>query len=404
MRVLLIGYFSESSGWGQASRDYAIALDAAGVDVVIRTVHINSSQHEFPQRLKELHEKSSAGCDICIQHLLPHHMEFHGGFEKNIGLFVCETDSFRDSTWADQLNLMDAVIVPCRANWAAARRSGVNVPIHIVPHATDISRFQRSYEPLEQLKPFREQESFIFYVIGEWVRRKNFGSLLRAFHTEFDVGENVELVIKTNVPGSSSGESASLVQGACDEIKRSLKLHGDVKDYKSEIVITDRLTSEGIMRLHAACDCFVSPTHGEAWMIPAFDAMAMGKTPIVPDVSPFSDYLVEERHFADDSLGGWLVPSYETQVFGANDTFDDLYTGRERWCDVNQFELQSSMRQVFSDSRARTDRSLNGRENAYNFTYETIGVLFEKVLHNEQKANNRSSDETSTTRLRLSKK
>ncbi len=380
MRVLMIGYFRESSGWGTAARDYALALDAVGIDVAIRCINLGNSNFQLPPKLVELENRPSVGAEICIQHLLPHHMQFSGGFKRNIGLFVCETSNFAESTWADQLNLMDEVIVPCMDNRNAARNSGVTVPIHIIPHATDITRFERGYGVLEQLKPYKDQGSFIFYMVGEWIRRKNTGALLRAFHTEFDPDENVELVIKSNVPGLSPAQGKARIESACNEIKDALKLHGEHRDsYKQEIVITERLTEEGMMKLHATCDCFVLPSHGEAWCIPAFDSMAMGKTPIVSNTGCWDFVGVSE------SLpGGWIVDSFDSQVFGVNDSFGDLFTGREEWKDVNHRHLRTCMREAFQNKEGRAARSETGRENAYQFTYEQVGLQFKKVLHEQQ--------------------
>lgn len=379
MKVLYIGYLKESSGWGCAARDYALALDAAGVDVVVRCIMLKNSTYELPPRLAELESKSSAGCDVCVQHLLPHHFEFNGKFQKNFGLFVCESSHFKESNWADQCNFMDEIIVPCCDNFLATRFSGVTVPMHIVPHATDVTRFERSYGVLEQLKPQVDRDTFLFYAVGEWVRRKNFGALLRAFHTEFDPDENVELVIKSSLPGHQPDYAKARIESACDEIKGGLKLHGGKKGfYKKEIVITDRLTEEGMMKLHSSCDCFVLPSHGEAWCIPAFDAMAMGKTPIVPDGSCFPDWVTSRA-----GHGGYLVESHDSQVFAVNDSFEDMFTGNEEWKDVKHSSLRAVMRDAF-EGGDRAARSEIGRENAYNFTYQKVGLQFQKVLHGQE--------------------
>jgi hypothetical protein len=82
MKVLYIGVYRDMTGWGQAARDYILSLDAVGIDVVPRAIKLDNSKPEIPDRIKELEQKNSAGCDIVIQHLLPDMMQYHGGFAK----------------------------------------------------------------------------------------------------------------------------------------------------------------------------------------------------------------------------------------------------------------------------------------------------------------------------------
>ena len=375
MKVLYIGVYRDGTGWGQAAIDYILSLDAAGVEVVPRALKLNGRQHVPPERVLELESKSSRGCDVVVQHVLPHQMDYNGRM-FNVGLFASETSDFRASVWPDRLNCMDKVVVINRQQAEAARRSGVTVPIYVVPHATDISRFQRSYEPLESLRPYKERGDFLFYFIGEMVRRKNLAALLKAFHLEFDPSEPVQLVIKTDRPGLPPDESRRHVEAFCNEIKRGLKLHGGkVEHYKEEVVITDRLTDQGMMRLHATCDCFVLPSYGEAWAIPAFDAMAMGKTPIVTACTGFLDYLSDSE--------GWLVRCHEEPVFGVNDTFEDLFVGSESWSAVDISHMRRCMRDAYEKESLRKEKATNGIAKAYDFSYGVIGPVLKKALENE---------------------
>ncbi len=375
MKALYIGVYRDGTGWSQAAIDYILALDATGVDVVPRAIKLNNHQPTLPPRLLELEAKSSSGCDFCVQHLLPHQMQFNGRFKANLGLFVWETSHFNNSAWADRLNCLDGSIVPDEGTFYAAMRSGVDEDKSpsIVPHATDITRFQRSYEPLDALNPLKEQGSFLFYFVGEMVRRKNLAALLKAFHTEFDPSEQVELVIKTSLPGRSPAEARQHVEHTCSEIKRGLKLHGGHESYyKREIILTERLSDLGMMRLHASCDCFVIPSYGEAWCIPAFDAMALGKTPIVSNCGGFPSYVSDET--------GWLVDTHEEPVFGVNDSFGDLYVGDEYWRAVDIRHLRRCMREAYGQRELRVQKSEAGRQRAYDFTHETVGLQLQKVL------------------------
>ena len=368
MKVLWVGPYRDNTGYGSASCDYVLALDEAGVDVVCRPLKLNDRNYDPGLRLRQLESGESGRLTHVVQHCLPHQMDYHGGL-YNIGLFASETSDFRSSNWADRLNLMDEVWVINNQQVGACRDSGVSRPIRVVPHATDVGRFQRSYETLTELEPFKQAGEFLFYAIGEMVRRKNHAALLKAFYTEFDVSEAVRLVVKTDLPGKSSEEMRRHVDVFGDEIRRGLKLRGE---HKQIVWMFDRMRDEELLRLHASCDCFVLPSYGEAWGIPAFDAMAMGKTPIVTAGTGALDWL-------DDDCG-WLVQTHEEQVFGAHETFADLMTGDEYWHAVDIRHLRACMREAFVDRTKREAKARRGMERAYYFSRGRIGALMKGFL------------------------
>lgn len=370
MRVVYVGVFRDGTGWAQAAIDYVLSLDAAGVDVVPRCLKLNGSKPELPPRLLELEAKSSQGCDVVIQHVLPHHTDVNGRFGANIALFASETSDFRKTSWADRLNLMDNVWVINRQMVEAAHASGVKKPIAVIPHATDVEKFQKSYPTLSLLKPYKN--NFLFYWAGEFVRRKNLQGLLQAFHSEFDPSEPVKLVIKTNKSGMSPQEVHQHAKAFCSKIKHGLKLHSSERHYNEEIIITDRLAEEEMGQLHSSCDCFVMPSYGEAWCIPGFDAMGFGKTPIVSTNTGFLDYI-------DDSVG-WLIPCQPAPVFGVDDTFSELYTGHEHWQVPNIMELRRAMREAFENRSLREQKALEGMGRIYDFSYEKIGGKMKEEL------------------------
>ena len=83
MKVLYIGHYKEFGGWATAAKNYILALDSVGVDVVCRNVTLTRDR-KIDGRLAELEDRSVEGCDICIQHLLPHHLIGTKRFKKNI--------------------------------------------------------------------------------------------------------------------------------------------------------------------------------------------------------------------------------------------------------------------------------------------------------------------------------
>jgi hypothetical protein len=149
-KVLYVGPFDQT-GWGRASIDYALALDSIGVDVACRPFSYGGDVRAAPPRVHELMKKPAHGAGFIIQHCLPRDFVYHGG-AANFGLYATETTDFRASGWADRINMLDGAIVINPQSAQASRDSGVTVPLYVVPHACDVSRFQRSFAAVENAR------------------------------------------------------------------------------------------------------------------------------------------------------------------------------------------------------------------------------------------------------------
>lgn len=369
MRVLFIGNYYDGTGYAAACIDHILALDTAGVDVVPRPIKLNNRRGEVPKRILELEQKTSSGCDVCIQFTLPHLMDYNGRFKKNIAMFAWETDDFSTSSWPQKLRCMDEIWVSCPDMVHACRRNALE-HIRIVSYPCDITKYQKEYKPIDI--PERGQD-FIFYFIGEMNRRKNLAALIKAFHLEFNPTEPVSLLIKTGIPGLSPDIARQRLVEFCNEIKKGMKLYPTLDCYRPEILITEELSNHDIMRLHSSCDCFVMPSRGESWCIPAFDAMAMGKTPITTDSTGMSCY--------NDDSTGTLVLSHEEPVFGMVDTFNDIYTSREYWREISIMDLRHAMRDAYEDKEGREEKSACGINRAYYYDYMTVGTIMKDFLY-----------------------
>lgn len=363
MKVLYVGPFRDPSGWGRGANDWILSLDAAGVEVVPRCIRYRRGPGEPLPRVLELEKRSDKGCDVVIQCCIPDGFDYHGGFARNVGLYFSEVDDFASSCWPRHINTMDEAWVPCNAGRDASTASGVTIPLRVIGCGADMSRFERSYRP----HPVRDRHpgSFLFYTIGEGIRRKNFKALVVAFHIEFGPSEPVELVIKTSIPSLPPSRAIAATRLELAKVHAELGLYADDSHYKREIILADYLSVEAISRLHAACDCYVGPGYGEGWGIPAFDALAFGKTPIATACGAHLDYLSDEV--------GWLVPGHKAPVMGMASCDASLYTGRQEWTEIDIASLRAAMRQAYEDRELREHKSLAGIERAYDFSHAAVG-------------------------------
>ena len=369
MKILYIGHYRDGTGWAHAAQGYILSLDRVGIEVVPRSIKLNELSCPIPSRIEELETNSDKNCDVVIQHVLPHNMDFNGDISKNIALYVTETDHCKNTSWPERIGLLDEAWVPNKfmAN-KQAKNSHIATPHYVVPHAADMDKYQKDYEPLEF--PFFK-DKFVFYYIGEMNRRKNLGALLKAFHLEFRPEEDVGLAIKAHIAGESAETSEQHLSELSSKVKQGLKLYNDESLYHKEVFICGYLSDEQIMKMHKTFDCFVSTSFGEAWGIPIFDAMAMGKTPICTDSGGPKDFL---------GGGGYLVESRNENCFGVLDSFGELYVGNEQWSSPDINSVRKFMRKAFENQLDRKKRSETGTNNAYKYSYANVGNLMAKIL------------------------
>ena len=255
--------------------------------------------------------------------------------------------------------------------------SGIDIPIKIIPHTFDTSKYDEEYKLLDIPYMKDLENRFVFYFIGEAIRRKNIFGLLKAFHLEFGVDEPVDLILKVNKSGMNDTECGSYITDLCTTVKENLKLYPTKDHYKSEFITTGFLDNEKLMRFHQSMDCLVMPSYGEAWCLPAFDAMAMGNTPICTNVGGMSDFL--------EDGGGVLVNGTLEPCFGMTETFEDLYTGRENWMSIDVRSLQKAMRKIYHLASNSDKKYLNlqtqGREIAERYSYKNIGSKIKEALN-----------------------
>ena len=373
MKTLFVGVYRDGTGWGNAAQNYILALDAANVDVVPRHIKLNNNQADVTERILELEKKDICGCELVIQNILPYQMEYHGKL-KNVGLYFTETSSIKRSGWVEKINLLDEAWVANSQSRKVSESSGVNIPIRKFHVPVDTSVYEKQYDNLYQQLP-ELKDNFVFYFVGEVTRRKNLVALLKAFHLEFAPSENVHLLIKANLSGMSDVECSQKVQEMCDTVKTELKIYKNKNDYKQELILCQNLSQEMMMVVHQTCDCFVMPSFGEGWCMPAFDAMAMGNTPIVNNVGGMTEFI-------DDS-NGWLVKNNQEPVFGmSNSSLPSMFSARENWWNIDVLDLMRCMREAYKDHEKRKSKSDSGINRAYDFSLSNVGKEMKDAIKN----------------------
>jgi glycosyltransferase involved in cell wall biosynthesis len=358
-KVLYIGNYRDGTGWGNACLNNILAMDNVGINVIPRAVSYEARQIDYPERIKQLEAKSSYGCNICIQHVLPHLLSYNANY-KNIGFLAVETSPFKLTGWTESLNLMDEIWVPSLECKGHCRMSGVKVPIYVVPHSLNISEYQ-THKSIGGIKEIDNTFNFLF--IGEFIERKNVKALIQSFHAEFYPEEPVNLVLKT------SKANASMVQKYCDGIKARMKLR---KSYKKEIVLSGMLEDKMYKSIIKQCHRFVMPSRGEAFCIPALESMACG----VP--------VIWTKNTGIDDFGvGRSVDSTEQPCFGAIDTVPNLDNYGAYWREIDLRGLQFAMREAYMKWKSKEADVLSKKamKEATKMDHTIVGKTIKELLN-----------------------
>lgn len=377
MKVLYIGHYKEFGGWSQAATDYILALDKVGVDVVCRNVTLTRDKENVDSRILELESKDSSGCDVCIQHVLPHHVVGSDEFKKNIAFLASESTSIKHLPWFEQIKQVDEVWVPNQDSRKSLMDDGIS-SVKVVPHTCNLSKYKQQYQGINI--PDTEN-CFKFYYIGDINDRKNIESILTCFYSEFDKSENVSLILKVKKFGHSPEKISEVVDKISNNVKESLRMYGDTKEYKKLVIISEEVDDRGISMLHYNMDCFLCPSHGEAWSIPSFDAMCFGNTPICSNFGGPKEFI--DRN---DWRTGSLVNGVSVVCKCSDAAFPDLFTGREYWFQPSELDIKNQMRTYYNSwSKDKISYKIRnqaaGIKRAESYSYDNIGKLMKEIIN-----------------------
>lgn len=160
--------------------------------------------------------------------------------------------------WVQILNSrFDAVVVPDEFLVRVYKRSGVQIPIFVIPNSLYLDDF------LSQPIKSKKNEPFTFGVSGTFYPHKNLELLVKAFIKEFGNNPQVQLKVHARRKDYNS-------------IERTLKQMIKATHSENIKLIRKRLTSQEYVTFLASLDCYVFLSKGEGFSITPREAMALG--------------------------------------------------------------------------------------------------------------------------------
>jgi len=295
--------------------------------------------------------------------------------ENKINIIYCmwECDILPQS-WPALCNKCDMVVVPSFFCKDVFKKSGVTVPIHILPIPTDVHKFDVVHVNTELEEIVKDK--LVFYSIFQWGERKNPKALLNSYYSSFGSKDDVILILKTHLTGNNKEhiDIEQRVIGVRNNIKRNNN------DYPKVMLVSNNLTEDQIAQIHIVGDVYLSTTRGEGWNLPAFDAALAGNHIIATNFSSHTDF-IDTYDFFKYQIYNRV--SYQLEnCHGAG----QLYTSNQKWASVNVQEFSTRMKMVYEDWQKNGKITLQNRRDDYvkylktQYSYQQIGQKLLAIL------------------------
>lgn len=354
MQVVFQDYFYTSTGFGNAAREIAFAMEDLGVNVKVDAlgpVENGRLGQRIIERLARLQAKPLEKNRLLLT--LEPHPNRGSGFQKKLNYKMFETN-IAPQPYVETANSFDGIVVPNEFNRQAFRRGGTHVPIYVANYGVNSQVFTPDGPKHRWNEP---DDVFIFLSVFGWSHKKGPDALVHAFLQEFSAQERVVLVIKTfsagihEFPWEWYDDIANTVQ---KENKPSVR------------IVVDEFSPEQMATIYRGANCFVLPSRGEGVCLPILESMACEVPVIATGWSGFTDF------FGPKS--GYYIPY--TMVKTSPQWFSPLYGPHQMWAEPDADALQTLMRRVYTLRDEARMKAEHGRLVAKQWTWHRTAAQF----------------------------
>ncbi|MEZ5284673.1 MAG: glycosyltransferase [Vicinamibacterales bacterium] len=288
-----------------------------------------------------------------VRNMYPPRLDAPDGGVPTFFYFAWE-DSRIPVDWANAFNRhFTGLLVPSAHVRDVVRRSGVVIPVAVVPYGVDAHTTRGAGATGAASDAHRP---FHFLHVSTGFPRKGLDVLVRAFTREFSAREDVVLVLKT-LP-QYDHVTARLVRYArwtrlrCPEIRH----------------IDRDLDDQEMRRLYADADCLVHPARAEGFGLPIAEAMLADVPVIASDYSGHTDFCTAETALMVPCR---MAPSRSPFV-----------VAHAEWGEPDEDALRRAMRNVFErrDESAVRRRARRARAHMQSFTWDRAAERAVQVL------------------------
>lgn len=341
MKLNWLGTFGAGQGYSGSSEEMALALERAGINISVMRF-TNASEANISAKGNELMAKPFEMGDVGIAYGFPNSFTslFELPLKTRIGFTMFETDTLPNGVngWAghtgnstDIINKLDALFVPSEHNKEVFKKSGVTVPIYVIPLGVNPNHYKFLKRP--------KRDTFTFLIAGVLTLRKNPGAAITSFLDAFKTEPLAKLIVKTK-----SGTLGHM----------TFPKEWGVK------IIDHNATQKEMIDLYWRADAFLFPSRGEGFGLPVLEAMATGLPVIFADNSGMRGMANEEVNYP-----------IESNVVSKAQRFPKDWGDVGNWYEIDQAKLTATMKHLFENrDEARTKGSRASKWVKKHWTYD----------------------------------
>lgn len=346
------------SGYAEACRNLTEGLWENRVGVAFKPITAHPSEHKHHSKNLNLIVQdalnSNISYDTAIVFYLAEYFAQLQGKKRRIGYTMLEVDGV-PSSWVQHINEhLTELWVPSVFNQHTFKKSGVQVPIRVVPLGVDTDRFNPHVDPI-----LPKTGRFSFICVCEWGERKNVHLLLRAFQAEFKKTEPVQLILRIGSHDPAVSVERELAQ----------------YDLRNIVLLNREYDVHQMASLYRSADCFVLPSSGEGWGLPYAEAMACGLATIGTAWSANVDFMNDDNSYL--LRAERIVPAVARCP---------LYAGFN-WALPDVGHLRRLMRHVYENQEEARMKGMVASEHILNnYSLLRVGEIAKAYLMNEGKS------------------
>ena len=269
-KIVYLGDVSLNQSWGITTVFTVDAFSKIGVNIGLRPFFINEKQ-TYPQSILDAIKNSTIDDKTILIRLgLPRDIKdiLHLP-NKKFGIASWDSDKIEQEA-VEYCNQVNGWFAQSKAIEYTLHNSGITIPIHL--GGCGFSPEVYNVKPEKKLDNiFR----FLFVAVAQG--RKGIHELIDCFKELFLNNTNAKLIIKSNDWGNLKDYD--------------IHKYDNIKPIYKDYAFNDLCT------LYNNCDVFVLPTHGDAFAMPAIEAMACGAACIVTSDTGPATYVTEETGY-----------------------------------------------------------------------------------------------------------
>lgn len=361
--ILYIGPYREFSGRGVASRNYIRALVQSGHNISIRPIyHTFKSYPDFDIKndILELENNFNKKYHTVIQHCYPHEYCLDKRFDKTIGIVNLESKYYAGRL-NDYLSIPDELIAPSVFVKDSITESK-DFNVSIIPEPIDKKEIiEYKNNPANR---DNKKETFIFYIITDFIPKNNIIETLEAFWMAFDDDDKVDLVIKTKNKNQEFSDLHQTVEYEFSKIDSNLN-----KFKKKPRVIIGEIKKDAVYYIHNNCDCLIDISPSRCFGKSVLEALAFGNSVVVPENTAQYEIACETNNFI-----------VESELTNCRDTIKvhNIYnTYSQKWFVANFYSLINNMKKAFLENKEeKASRLAMSEKKTEEYTIEAIAQKF----------------------------